>query len=165
MRTYRTTLLSWDLALVVGPLPALAALIAVIFVQSIPTLTILAVAVIAYGGLLAGATEAKKAERAQAAAAPGRRPELELLDTVPLTVGPATISVAGAEGVCPLGFRQGHTWALSQNGRLSSPLCRPAVEALSPALRLAQGNGNGQTVSCRCPLGDREVLLRVGHQN
>ncbi len=163
MWTQRTPFLNWNLLLVVGPIPALAGLITVIVVESIPILTILAIVVIAYAILLAGITEASKAERAQPTAV-GARPELELMNTVPLAVAPATIGVIRTSGTCPLGFRPGYTWTLEQGGHLSHQLCRPAVDALTPVLQRSMHDELEHEVSCQCPLAERDVVfgVRVG---
>ena len=90
------------------------------------------------------------------------RPELELMDAVPVApLSPVTIGVVGAKGVCPLGFRPGHTWVIGDDGHLSRPLCQPAVTALSSMLRSVSTKGAKLRVPCHCPLGNREVAFAV----
>lgn len=89
------------------------------------------------------------------------RPELELLDRVPAPPRPATIEVVGSKGVCALGYGPGRTWAINENGHLSSPLCRPGVVALSPALQAMKRGEPGGEVACLCPLGGRQVSFAV----
>ena len=90
------------------------------------------------------------------------RPELELMDAVPVTpLSPVTIRVVGATGVCPLGYRPGHTWVIGDDGHLSRPLCKPAVIALSSMLRALSREGVKLRVPCYCPMGDREVAFAV----
>ncbi len=90
------------------------------------------------------------------------RPVLELMDAVPVApLSPVTISVVGARGVCPLGFRPGHTWVIGDDGHLSRPLCQPAVTALSSMLRSVSTKGAKLRVPCYCPLGNREVAFAV----
>ncbi len=90
------------------------------------------------------------------------RPELELMDALPEgPLSPVTISVVGARGVCPLGFRPGHTWVIGDDGHLSRPLCQPAVTALSSMLRSVSTKGAKLRVPCYCPLGNREVAFAV----
>ena len=93
------------------------------------------------------------------------RPELELMDAVPVApLSPVTISVVGATGVCPLGFRPGHTWVIGDDGHLSRPLCQPAVTAISSMLRLLSREGVKLRVPCYCPFGDREVAFGVDEE-
>ena len=90
------------------------------------------------------------------------RPELELMDAVPVApLSPVTISVVGATGVCPLGFRPGHTWVIGDDGHLSRPLCQPAVVAVSSMLQSVSTKGAKLRVPCYCPLGNREVAFAV----
>lgn len=144
---------------ILGPLPAVAAVLAIGLLGSpLPVLAISAFVVIAYAALLAGVAEAARVQVEPAGAVlAGLRPALELMDTIPLAAGPAAIGVAGATGVCPLGYRPGCTWALDRGGHLTPQLCLPAVAALGRALSgLAAGDGEARAV-CRCPLGDRAV--------
>lgn len=91
-------------------------------------------------------------------------PELELMDRVPAPSEPITVRVVRASGTCPLGFRPGSWWTIDEAGHVSSPLCRPAVAALNPALgRSMETTGEGP-VSCHCPLGDREVAFAFSRQ-
>ena len=90
------------------------------------------------------------------------RPELELMDAVPVApLSPVTIRVVGATGVCALGFRPGHTWVIGDDGHLSRPLCQPAVVAVSSMLRSVSTKGAKLRVPCYCPLGNREVAFAV----
>jgi len=90
-------------------------------------------------------------------------PALELMDelfTPPL--GEATIGVVrSVDGVCPLGFRPGKTWSVERDGHLLHPLCRPAVEAISKALLEFDEEDIEAGISCRCPLGDRNMVFSV----
>ena len=88
-------------------------------------------------------------------------PELELMDTFLLPSAPITIRAVAARGICPLGFQPGDTWSLDGEGHLSPWLCRPAVDSLSAILQAPQHNGNGKSISCRCPLRDRELAFAV----
>ncbi len=150
-----------DLLLVFGPIPALVALAAAVAVQAVPLPTLLAIGIITYAGLVAGTMESRKGARKTTLVAPSDRPALELMDTVPLTVGPVNVSVAWTRGVCPLGFRPGSAWDISRDGRLTYPLCRPAVEALSPVLSAGEIEGLWTQAACLCPLADREVVFAV----
>jgi hypothetical protein len=90
------------------------------------------------------------------------RPELELMDAVPVPLlSPVTIRVVGATGVCALGFRPGHTWVIGEDGHLSRPLCQPAVVAVSSMLRSLSTEEVKLEVPCQCPLGNREVAFAV----
>lgn len=89
------------------------------------------------------------------------RPELELMEEVGLPAVPATIRVVGARGVCPLGFGMSSTWKVDGEGRIRPWLCRPAVNALSPALESLLADGGGGSVSCSCPLGDRVLSFAL----
>ncbi len=162
MRMLSTSRSNLDLLLLFGPLPALVALAAAAVIQAVPLLTVLAIAIVAYAVLVAGTLEARKDTRTATLAAPAeRRPALELMNTIPLVIAQATIGVASTTGVCPLGFRQGSTWAIHQDGNLTHPLCRPAVEALSPLLRAGATGQAGTQVACQCPFADQEVVFSI----
>ncbi len=90
------------------------------------------------------------------------RPELELMDAVPVApLSPITLRVVGATGVCALGFRPGHTWVIGDDGHLSRPLCQPAVVAVSSMLRSLSTERVKQRAPCYCPLGNRKVEFAV----
>lgn len=91
-------------------------------------------------------------------------PELELMDRVPAPSAPIAVRVVRASGTCPLGFRPGSWWTIDEAGHVSSPLCRPAVTALSPAFEAVLGTAGEGPVSCHCPLGDREVAFAFSRQ-
>lgn len=162
MTTQRGAFSGWETVMLLGPLPALAAAAALVLVSGIPAITVLGVGLIAYTVLWAGVTEAKAAAPVRAAAVP-EEPALELLDSIPIAGAAATIIVAGEVGVCPLGFHRGQTWRIDDDGRLSRPLCRPAVTALAPALEAAGRGASGAQVSCHCPLG-QDLIFTVGSQ-
>jgi uncharacterized repeat protein (TIGR04076 family) len=69
--------------------------------------------------------------------------------------------VRSVDGVCPLGFRPGKTWSVERDGHMSHPLCRPAVEAISQALWEFNEEAMEAGISCRCPLGDRNMVFSV----
>jgi uncharacterized repeat protein (TIGR04076 family) len=161
MTTQRGVFSGWEPVTLLGPLPGLAAVAALVLVSGIPTVTVLGVALIAYGVLWAGVTEAKAAAPGRATAVP-EEPALELLDSISVAGVAATIMVAREVGVCPLGFRQGQTWHVDDEGNLSRPLCRPAVTVLASALEAAGRGASGAQVSCRCPLKQGEVVFAIG---
>ena len=88
---------------------------------------------------------------------------LELVDELFTTPnGRATIGVIrSVGGVCSLGIKTGKTWNVDRDGHLSRPLCRPAVDSISRALRVLDEEELEAGVLCRCPLGDRNVVFSV----
>ncbi|MBI4339173.1 MAG: hypothetical protein HY680_04390 [Chloroflexi bacterium] len=157
MRTEKAAFSGWETIMLMGPLPALAAAAAMVLVEGIPLFTVLAVALIAYGVLFVGVTEARRAAAAESLAQ--QRPDLELVDMVP-THAFAAIQVTRTMGVCPLGFQEGHTWELA-DGHLSHPLCRPAAAALSGVLANGGQRSAVALAHCHCPLGMRDVAFTV----
>ena len=88
--------------------------------------------------------------------------ELELVDEIASApILPVTVSVAGATGGCPLGFRPGQAWGIDADGHISRPLCRPAVDALATMLPMLTEEDWEHGIPCRCPLGNREVVFAV----
>ncbi|MCH8206702.1 MAG: hypothetical protein IH956_06820 [Chloroflexi bacterium] len=107
--------------------------------------------------------EGAPANHEVASAAPAQTPGLELLYTVPLQMAPATVGVVGAAGSCPWGLVVGDRLEVDALGRLSRPLCKTAVEALSAALRRSTpGSDFNAHVSCRCPLAGGHRTFEVG---
>lgn len=88
-------------------------------------------------------------------------PVLELMDFVEPPVMPVTVGVARTAGICPLGFRPGRSWVVGVDGRITPPLCRPAAEVLSSTLQSFSCEELVREVSCRCPLGDCEIVFEV----
>jgi hypothetical protein len=94
-------------------------------------------------------------------AADGEVAELELMDAVPVSLMmPVTLGVTRASGVCPLGFRPGHTWVVGVDGHLSRPLCAPAVTASTAILEEWSAVGLRIAEPCHCPVG-RELVFAV----
>lgn len=87
-------------------------------------------------------------------------PAMELLQTVPAPPVEKSILIVGGDGVCPFKKEVGTRIAVGEDGRLSAPLCRAAVDALTPLLS-ANGADNGGQVSCRCPLPMRHREFEV----
>jgi hypothetical protein len=84
------------------------------------------------------------------------------VSTVPGTTAPLNLSVIGASEWCPDGFRIGQGMNIDDGGRLSSPLCRFAVEALAAAADDARRGGCPETqFSCWCPVTDRGLTFRL----
>lgn len=77
---------------------------------------------------------------------------VEMLDRLPPPPEPVLVCVVGARGFCPLGFHPGTAWAISEQGQLSSPLCRPAVEAVSAVIRQWPTQGPEPITACHCSL-------------
>jgi len=69
--------------------------------------------------------------------------------------------IYGPLGIAALGFRPGKTWSVERDGHLLHPLCRPAVEAISKALWEFDEEDMEAGISCRCPLGDRNMVFSV----
>ncbi len=158
MRTYSASFRGWEWVMLLGPLPGLAAVGAMVVVQGIPALTILTIALIAYGGLVAGVMEA----RSEARTAVQEEPELELLGDVPVTGAAASVSVAAVTGGCPLGFRPGFSWTVDQAGKLSTPMCRPAAIGLAQAVGASARDGSWAVFHCQCPMARGDVAFTVG---
>jgi hypothetical protein len=93
---------------------------------------------------------------------PSRR--VEELDMVPAPSMPLVVSVVGIRGICPRGYQLGNTWQLDATGRVSPPLCRPAVVALRSTLEEQSVFGKALAV-CRCPLGSIQVTFAVTAPN
>jgi hypothetical protein len=93
----------------------------------------------------------------------GRYREVLLADRIPIPAsGSFTIGITQTDGVCPMSYRRGHVWFVRPGGRLSRPLCKPGVAAISSALeRATQNGGLEKDVSCACPLGDQDVTFTV----
>ncbi|MBI4198410.1 MAG: hypothetical protein HY533_04805 [Chloroflexi bacterium] len=159
MTPQRGAFSGWEPVMLLGPLPGLAAVAALVLVSGIPTVTVLGVALIAYAVLWAGVTEAKAAAKSQVAV---EERALELQDIVPISGFAATITVTQEVGFCPLGFRPGQTWQVDEYGKVSRPLCRPAMTALALGLEEAARGAPGDQVSCRCPLKQGEVVFAIG---
>ncbi|MBI4201613.1 MAG: hypothetical protein HY532_00670 [Chloroflexi bacterium] len=159
MRTYSASFRGWEWVMLLAPVPGIVVILALVLVEGIPVLTMLAIAVIAYGVLVAGVMEARR----QARTAVQEEPELELLQHMPISGYNATVTVASTSGVCPLGFRSGYSWGIDADGKLSQPLCRPAVNGLVMALEGARSDDR-TPFSCNCPLvrGDVEFALQRG---
>lgn len=68
--------------------------------------------------------------------------------------------VVGGQGSCPLALIDGARWDVSPLGRLSMPLCKPAVEAVERA-QAAREFGLTISTACVCPLGDQSVTFRL----
>jgi hypothetical protein len=73
--------------------------------------------------------------------------------------GKASITVTGAAGVCPLGFKPGDRWRVSQSGRLNRPLCTPAIAGIAAGNPKASHAGG--IARCVCPLGVQSLTLKV----
>lgn len=84
---------------------------------------------------------------------------LELTDILVAPPVPLTFEVARATGVCPLGFRPGHTWTVDASGRISRPICQPGAIALTAMLARRPEGEMEREAPCRCPLGDRELVF------
>lgn len=110
----------------------------------------------AAGVLFAGAAALAvwtEARGAPTPVAPVTRPEATERMTRPLV--PFVVAIAATKGSCPLGYQTGYQWAVDREGRLSRPLCLPAIAA---ARRLTSSWTEwvaeptpGQLARCRCP--------------
>ncbi len=158
---YRESLSNWGLLWLVFPLPALTLLMVAILVPAVPVLLIIAIGAIGYAVLSAAIVGAKMAEREDLTSASRAGLELELMDTVPLTVAPGAFGVARTIGRCALGFQPGHSWVIDRGGHLSPQICRPAVEALSALIQAPGQDGGERQFSCRCPLGMGPVVFSL----
>lgn len=87
-------------------------------------------------------------------------PPVEVLEAVPTPSKPLVVSVVGVRGVCPQGYQLGSTWQIDDRGKVTPPLCRPAIAALKSALEGQPGSGDKPLV-CRCPLGGERVTFAV----
>lgn len=74
--------------------------------------------------------------------------------------GPGEIQAVEMLGACPLGYRMGQAWNVAAGGRLDSPLCWPAIEAVQPLLAGLPGTA-GRTAGCQCPIGYSSVVFTI----
>lgn len=72
----------------------------------------------------------------------------------------SAVTVTGAIGVCPLGFKTGDRWQVSRTGHLDRPLCRPAIAGITNR-HLTPGPNGGSAAHCVCPLGGQTLTLEV----
>ena len=69
--------------------------------------------------------------------------------------------IRSVDGVCPLDIRPGKTWNVGRDGHLSHALCCSAVESIGKALYERDEEDMDAGISCRCPLGDRNMVSSV----
>lgn len=81
--------------------------------------------------------------------------EAHLKDMVNRIPAPGTrcvVGISGTSGLCPLGFMQEDVWEVDPDGKLSFPLCPPAVEAIRPLIKkLLEGRDFDSRGECICP--------------
>ncbi|MBI2965427.1 MAG: hypothetical protein HYY34_04395 [Chloroflexi bacterium] len=70
------------------------------------------------------------------------------------------VTVVGAVGTCPLGFKPGDRRLVSSEGRLDRPLCHPAVAGITNR-HLRPGPNGGGNAHCVCPIGGQMLTLKV----
>ena len=73
---------------------------------------------------------------------------------------PAAVTVVGALGTCPLGFKPGDRWLVSATGRLDRPMCLPAIAGVTNR-RISTGQEGPAAAHCVCPLGGQMLTLEV----
>lgn len=83
-----------------------------------------------------------------------------LVDQIRPPDKPVEAIVRLTAGGCPLMREAGDVFRISEDGKLSSPLCSPSAAAVQ---RLVQNRGleSGSTAHCVCPLGDHELTFAL----
>lgn len=70
------------------------------------------------------------------------------------------VTVLGAVGTCPLGFKPGDRWLVSPSGKLDRPMCHPAVAGIVNRHLMPGPNGGGDA-HCVCPIDGQMLTLKV----
>ncbi len=90
--------------------------------------------------------------RAEAAASMG----ISVDDKVPAAGSPVKAVVVGSKGTCPIGISTGYRVKIDEDGNLSEPLCRGAIDAISGTAR-ANLEGREVSTACICPRGPQQL--------
>lgn len=87
---------------------------------------------------------------------------IEWIDAVPMAPpSPATLRVTKVTGACSHGFLPGNSWVVDSKGNLSRPICAAIASAFTSLYQVSSGKDMPQEISCRCPLGNGEVVFKV----
>jgi hypothetical protein len=70
------------------------------------------------------------------------------------------VTVLGAVGTCPLGFKPGDRWLVSPSGKLDRPMCHPAVAGIVNRHLKPRPDGGGEA-HCVCPIAGQMLTLKV----